>query len=316
MQHPFGTVDQEVFTYSLFLVLCNRLVSCLTSVVCIAYEGRYSELRPVAPVFNYAAVSLSNVIATTCQYEALKHLSFAVQTLGKCAKMFPVMIWGFFVFRKRYTTRDFTISTLITLGCTLFVTTGEYKSATATKNSSLYGAGLMMTYLVFDGFTSSFQDKMFKGYSMTTYNQILYTTLWSAALSLFGLMSSGQLPAAFGFLTRHPEALTSILVLSLAATAGSLFISYTIKTFGALVFAQIMTTRQFISIQCSNIVFRHSLTRGQWGATAVIFATLYYQGATKKAHTPGKTNGNHSPAGAVSDDAQQPLLKVSVEGKE
>ena len=33
--------------------------------------------------------------ATTCQYEALKYVSFPVQTLGKCAKMIPVMIWGY-----------------------------------------------------------------------------------------------------------------------------------------------------------------------------------------------------------------------------
>lgn len=27
------------------------------------------------------------------QYEALKHVSFPLQTLGKCAKMIPVMVW-------------------------------------------------------------------------------------------------------------------------------------------------------------------------------------------------------------------------------
>jgi adenosine 3'-phospho 5'-phosphosulfate transporter B2 len=40
-----------------------------------------SEIKPVAPIYTYMAVSLSNVIATTCQYEALKYVSFPVQTL-------------------------------------------------------------------------------------------------------------------------------------------------------------------------------------------------------------------------------------------
>lgn len=48
------------------------------------------------------------------------------------------------------------------------------------------------------------------------------------------------------------------------AVAGSLCISYTIKTFGALVFATIMTTRQFLSILLSAVVFRSPLTPGQW----------------------------------------------------
>jgi adenosine 3'-phospho 5'-phosphosulfate transporter B2 len=46
--------------------------------------------------------------------------------------------------------------------------------------------------------------------------------------------------------------------------AGSLFISYTIKTFGALVFAIIMTTRQFLSILLSSLFFGSPLTGGQW----------------------------------------------------
>ena len=37
-----------------------------------------------------------------------------------------------------------------------------------------------------DGFTSTFQDKMFKGYNMEIHNQIFYTTLCSCILSLAG----------------------------------------------------------------------------------------------------------------------------------
>ena len=70
-------------------------------------------------------VSLSNVIASTCQYEALKHVSFVVQLrdgtrmarvyevvrlclgplwlrmLGKSFKTIPVMMWGMVVSGKR-----------------------------------------------------------------------------------------------------------------------------------------------------------------------------------------------------------------------
>ncbi len=83
-------------------------------------------------------------------------------------------------------------------------------------------------------------------------------------LSCTGLFSSGQLPLAFSFVSRHPDALSSMVLLSLAATIGALFISYTIKTFGALVFATIMTTRQFLSILLSCILFAHPLSLGQW----------------------------------------------------
>ncbi len=55
----------------------------------------------MAPAYAYAAVSLSNVVATTCQYEALKYVTFPLQTLGKTAKMIPVMLWGSLIGGKR-----------------------------------------------------------------------------------------------------------------------------------------------------------------------------------------------------------------------
>ena len=59
------------------------------------------SLAPVAPAYAYAGVSLSNVVATTCQYEALKYVTFPLQTLGKTAKMIPVMVWGSLISGKR-----------------------------------------------------------------------------------------------------------------------------------------------------------------------------------------------------------------------
>lgn len=97
MQEPF---DGERFKYSLLLVLCNRLVTVAVAASLLVANGQ--DIRPVAPPQAYAAVSVSNVVATFCQYEALKHVSFPLQTLGKCAKMIPVMVWGTIIMRKRY----------------------------------------------------------------------------------------------------------------------------------------------------------------------------------------------------------------------
>merc|ERR1712039_906820 len=60
------------------------------------------SLRNSAPLWKYLAISLSNVGATWCQYEALKFVAFPVQMLGKSFKMMPVMIWGIVISQKRY----------------------------------------------------------------------------------------------------------------------------------------------------------------------------------------------------------------------
>lgn len=59
-------------------------------------------------------------------------------------------------------------------------------------DSSLFGCLLMVGYLGFDGFTSTWQDRMFKGYSMSVYNQILYVQLCSACVSFTSLIAFGQ----------------------------------------------------------------------------------------------------------------------------
>ena len=248
MQEPFG---DERFTYSLLLVLCNRIVTVIVAVTLLVSNGQ--DIRPVAPPQAYAAVSVSNVVATFCQYEALKHVSFPLQTLGKCAKMIPVMVWGTLIMRKRYSGKDYGVAALVTMGCTLFLLTGDIRSKHGGTNSSMFGILLMLGYLGFDGFTSTFQDKLFKGYQMTIYNQIMYVQAFSAGFSILGLISAGQLLDSLSFVMRHPDALSSMLILSAAATIGQLFISHTIKTYGALLFATVMTTRQFISILLSCI---------------------------------------------------------------
>eukprot|EP00976_Prorocentrum_cordatum_P027088 549669-Prorocentrum_minimum.AAC.4 len=147
------------------------------------------------------------------------------------------------------------IAAAITGGCTMFALGGEITSKHAKKSAdtTYFGVALMLGYLGFDGFTSTFQDKLFKGYKMETYNQancvvclgthqMLYVNLCSASISLFGLLTSGQLFEAIEFVGEHPDSLMDIIFLSICATVGQLIILYTIKEFGALLFATIMTT--------------------------------------------------------------------------
>ena len=169
-----------------------------SEVVCVSWLAALQVTRQgvalSAPWHSYAGVSLSNVAATSCQYEALKHVSFPVQTLGKCAKTLPVMAWGILMLRKAYHTRDFLLAALLSAGCTLFLLSGSTRatrSSVTSPSGALLGPGLsggmlMMGYLGFDGFTSSFQEKLFRGYRMTTLNQMLYVSAFSAAGSLAG----------------------------------------------------------------------------------------------------------------------------------
>ncbi|KAG0460786.1 hypothetical protein HPP92_021083 [Vanilla planifolia] len=222
MRVPYGQ-DKEYFRFSLFLVLCNRVTTSAVSAGALLISKK--KLIPAAPFYKYFAISISNILTTTCQYEALKYVSFPVQTLAKCAKMIPVMV------------------------------SDDINPYRRGRESTVWGILLMIGYLGFDGFTSTFQDMLFKGYDMEIHNQIFYTTLCSTFLSFCGLVVQGHLLMAIDFMLRHQDCIYDILLLSTVATASQFFISYTIRTFGALTFATIMTTRQLVSILLSCVVF-------------------------------------------------------------
>lgn len=154
----------------------------------------------------------------------------------------------------------------------------------------------MLGYLGFDGFTSTFQDKLFKGYDMEIHNQIFYTTVCSCLLSLSGLILQNHLIPAVDFMFRHPDCFSDVVILSSVATASQFFISYTIRTFGALTFATIMTTRQLVSILLSCIWFVHPLSWMQWVGAAIVFVALYTKSFLRS--KPQKLAGSSPPRGS------------------
>ncbi|XP_072960019.1 UDP-galactose/UDP-glucose transporter 5-like [Typha angustifolia] len=275
MRIPYGK-KKEYFKYSLFLVFCNRLATSVVSGGVLLASKR--SLDPVAPIYKYCAISISNILTTTCQYEALKYVSFPVQTLAKCAKMIPVMVWGTLIMQKRYHGKDYLFAVLVTVGCSLFIlypASADISPYNAGRESTILGVLLMLGYLGFDGFTSTFQDKLFKGYDMEIHNQIFYTTICSCLLSLSGLVVQGHLLSAVDFMFRQQDCFYDVIILSTVATTSQFFISYTIRTFGALTFATIMTTRQLVSILLSCVWFAHPLSWKQWIGAAVVFGALY-----------------------------------------
>lgn len=112
----------------------------------IHLQANNLEIKPLAPLHSYAAVSASNVLATTCQYEALKYVSFPLQTLGKCAKMIPVMIWGALILQKSYNAKDYSRALVVTAGCTLFLMSGEVQQSCLWLALRCYGAVTFPTH--------------------------------------------------------------------------------------------------------------------------------------------------------------------------
>lgn len=195
---PSGNFEDGFFDSAPLLVVYNRLVSLITGIL-LVYSlpthvtswplekidegpekddiGRTQQfplkswilasphrLRPSSPLSHYALVAFLNNLATLSQYMSLEHLSFTTTTLGKCAKMVPVLVLGYLVYGKRYKRREYVGTMVVVAGIWAYlICLGA--TAKMTKNTSVVpnwiGTLLLLSYLFFDGMTSTTQENLF-----------------------------------------------------------------------------------------------------------------------------------------------------------
>jgi len=303
--------DGVYFKTSVFMVLCNRLWAILYAAIMVCMKGE--SFKNVAPLWKYLAISFSNVAATYCQYEALKWVSFPVQMLGKSFKMMPVMIWSILISGKKYKAKDWAIAAAVTFGVTEFLLTGDISSSKhkkGEKDTSIYGLLLLCGFLASDGFTSTFQEKLFSEGKGSKYNQMLYVNMGSAVVSFSTLVASGALFSSIQFCSDHPLFFAHAMSLSAAAVFGQWCIYSQVKEFGALVFAMTMNLRQVISILVSYIMYGHSITILQVFGLISVFGALFYKSASSAGHHKGSNgHGDSKPAKPVNDEESLELAK-------
>jgi adenosine 3'-phospho 5'-phosphosulfate transporter B2 len=271
MTIPYG---QERFSLSMFLVFINRAMSCVfaLSMICVKREN----FKSAAPLWKYLVVSMSNVAASTCQYEALKYVSFPVQMLGKSFKMMPVMVWGMYISHKRYTFTDWLVAAAVTGGVTAFLMTGSIVAPTGTDDSP-YGLLLLVSFLVCDGLTSTMQEKLFREHATSKFNQMFYVNLCSGIISVFALSASRSFHEGVAFCFNHHLFFKDAVALSATAVASQWFILSQVKEFGALVFAATMNVRQVVSILVSYLTYHHYISWWQCAGLSAVFLALFYK---------------------------------------
>merc|ERR1711957_299982 len=85
-------------------------------------------------------------------------------------------------------------------------------------------------------------------------------------------------------ISRHSEIQFHFFAFSFCSTVGQLFIFYTIKNFGAVVLAIILTTRILFSIALSVFLYGHKVTATGFYGLAVVFIAIFYR-IKRKAET-------------------------------
>ena len=102
MTRPYAT--GELFRSSKFLVFANRFLALVVAwigVLVSRHNFGQSSTDHDAPLYKFAFSSVSNILSSVSQYEALKYVSFPTQVVAKSCKMVPVMLMGYVVSGRR-----------------------------------------------------------------------------------------------------------------------------------------------------------------------------------------------------------------------
>ena len=189
----------------------------------------------------------------------------------------------------RYKKYEYVVAGVISLGVIIFTLSQESKKAANDDDTAFGGVLLLLGYISFDSFTSQWQGKVFKDYKVSPYQMMLGVNFFSASCTLISLTLSGEILSALQFISSHPSSLSHIVMLSVCGATGQLFIFYTIKRFGPLVFTMIMTTRQLVSIILSCFIYSHTINSQGYVGAAIVFAALGYR--IKRRHDASKKRG-------------------------
>lgn len=135
----------------------------------------------------------------------------------------------------------------------------------------------MTLYLFCDSFTSQWQARVYKQFNIDPYQMMLGVNIWSMAMTAVTLVQSGDFFTWVAFIMTDSAAFLHMTVLSITSAIGQLFIFYTIKELGPVIFAIIMTTRQIFSLFISCLIFSHPLTDWAWFSSLAVFGIVFHR---------------------------------------
>lgn len=81
--------------------------------------------------------------------------------------------------------------------------------------------------------------------------------------------------SSLAFILADSTAFLHMTILSITSATGQLFIYYTIKEFGPVVFTIIMTTRQIFSLFVSCLLYSHPLKALAWASAFFVFGVVF-----------------------------------------
>jgi UDP-galactose transporter B1 len=238
------------------------------------------------PHLEYAKVSFTYIAAMFASNAALNYVSYPTQVLAKSIKIVPVMLMRIVTVGKRYSLQEYLNVAFISLGIAVFILSGKKAAAKAASGAAAVpfnwtGMGLLLLSLLFDAFTGPYQERIRERYAPSSWQMMTWLNFYAHLFVLGAIGYTGELAPFVAFVQKYPVVLKLLLSFSLLSAVGQAFILWTLFRFNSLVLTIVTTTRKFVTILCSVLLFGHVLNTTQWVGVLLVFTGLVVQAYVK-----------------------------------
>ena len=134
-----------------------------------------------------------------------------------------------------------------------------------------------MISLFTDGFIPDFQAEIKDKYKPSPIEMLIKINKWCAIFATIHLLVMGQAVDFFYYCLYHPDFVWDLLILSLSAFVGQLFVYRMIKEFKQHMVPFVITTRKIFTVGLSIVYFHHETSVGQVLAILVVFIVTFYE---------------------------------------
>lgn len=282
-------IGSEKFDYPVFLVFTCFAVNLLTTSILMGgmqikmnrdhkISMSTEERKTVFDMLDWKIGCLgllaatSNVLAMTSSLVAIKYIGVPTQIVIKSAKMIPILIGGFILFRKKYPIYDYVAVVAITIWIFMF----NYFKPNSKMDGENTPFGLAMCFLslFMDGVTGPIEDKMLALKDLHPYLLLFILNFFGfPVIMCAALIVEGFTPIRI--LLDNPQLWGYVVLLSATASIGQVFIILCLKLYGSLYTTLITTIRKIVSSLLSIYMFKHKMSVMQWISMSGTFATLF-----------------------------------------
>lgn len=193
-------------------------------------------------------------------------------------------LWG----KKSYSVQKYFFVLIVVIGVCAFMY--EDSKQPGAGDDVVKGIYLMVTSVFTYALQGAAQDRLQSKSKQTTIEYMFHMNNWSSLILLCVMSVSGEGRDLVRFAEKDPSVVWQLALCLFLSTIGYYFLSGLIAHFGTLMSCLVTTTRKFVTVFLSVLLFNNALSLRQWIATVAIFSALIMDALfSNKPRAPEKT---------------------------